>query len=460
MNNKGFILSTYVYILLIFFLLLLGTTLIVLNNTKMLANKMKENVEEIGGNKAKDFSIILLGDKQINMYVGDTFDDPGYIAKTTDGKELTATITDTINNSVAGNYTVTYTIKNGGKSKSAIRIVKVNVRKKEFEYTGSVQKFSIFKDGYYRVELWGAQGGGTSGGNGAYTSGEIFLNKGDELFIYVGGNGKLSSLSGTGTGVITPGGYNGGGASANQSACCNTRYWGSGGGATDVRYFGSDAPTSGDLASDSETGLKARIMVAGGGGGGYGTLTSCIGGGHAGGLNAYNATTANSYGPGYGATQIAGGAAGVATAENLVGESGTFGIGGSRGNMAGGGGGGYYGGGGSAHIDASGGGSSYISGHEGCVAINNTTPISIKCGINTTTYTSVAKTCGEHYSTKTFDNTVMIDGAGYRWTNEKGASPATGENAMPDPEGGYYNSGAGHVSDGYAIITYMGSSIE
>ena len=43
-NNKGMILSTYVYMLLVFFLLLLGTMLVVLNNTKLLADKLKENM--------------------------------------------------------------------------------------------------------------------------------------------------------------------------------------------------------------------------------------------------------------------------------------------------------------------------------------------------------------------------------------------------------------------------------
>ena len=45
-NNKGMILSTYVYMLLVFFLLLLGTMLVVLNNTKLLADKLKENAKD------------------------------------------------------------------------------------------------------------------------------------------------------------------------------------------------------------------------------------------------------------------------------------------------------------------------------------------------------------------------------------------------------------------------------
>lgn len=62
MKKKGFIMSTYVYIyiLLVFFLLLLGTMLVVLNNTRLLANKIKENTD---GNI--DFNLVLKGDKEI-----------------------------------------------------------------------------------------------------------------------------------------------------------------------------------------------------------------------------------------------------------------------------------------------------------------------------------------------------------------------------------------------------------
>ena len=49
-----------IYILLVFFLLLLGTMLVVLNNTRLLANKIKENTD---GNI--DFNLVLKGDKEI-----------------------------------------------------------------------------------------------------------------------------------------------------------------------------------------------------------------------------------------------------------------------------------------------------------------------------------------------------------------------------------------------------------
>ena len=68
MKKNGFIMSTYVYILLVFFLLLLGTMLVVLNNTRLLANKIKENTD---GNI--DFNLILKGDKEIILKELDDF---------------------------------------------------------------------------------------------------------------------------------------------------------------------------------------------------------------------------------------------------------------------------------------------------------------------------------------------------------------------------------------------------
>lgn len=48
----------------------------------------------------------------------------------------------------------------------------------DFGYTGDVQTFTVAVDGYYQVELWGAQG--------EYTKGIIYLKKGTNLYVYVG----------------------------------------------------------------------------------------------------------------------------------------------------------------------------------------------------------------------------------------------------------------------------------
>ena len=66
-----------------------------------------------------------------------------------------------------------------------------------FDYTGDYQVFTVPTDGYYNIELWGAQGGSMTdgsktynGGAGAYTKGTIYLTKGENLYIYIGGKGS------------------------------------------------------------------------------------------------------------------------------------------------------------------------------------------------------------------------------------------------------------------------------
>ena len=95
MKNKGFIMSTYVYILLVFFLLLLGTMLVVLNNTRLLANKIKENTD---GNI--DFNLVLKGDKEIFIVKDSEYTEPGCIATTFDGEKLVTYITNLYEDSI------------------------------------------------------------------------------------------------------------------------------------------------------------------------------------------------------------------------------------------------------------------------------------------------------------------------------------------------------------------------
>ena len=66
-----------------------------------------------------------------------------------------------------------------------------------YDYTGEYQTFTAPESTWYKIELWGARGGQgrtnwtlkQKGGAGAYTSGEIYLEKGTKLYVYVGGNG-------------------------------------------------------------------------------------------------------------------------------------------------------------------------------------------------------------------------------------------------------------------------------
>ena len=223
----------------------------------------------------------------------------------------------------------------------------------DFEYTGNEQTYIVPTDGYYRIEAWGAQGGGDTkytGGKGGYSSGYIFLNKGDTLHVYVGSKGQYCS----GNNCKLENSYNGGGGCMSyelDEATC-----GSGGGATDVRLVGGEW--------NNDTSLNSRIMVAGGGGGGnYVNAWNYGAGGYGGRLISGNAVdlgaidfNANGGTAAIGGTQVKGNA---------------FGIGSGNTNITSvGGGGGYYGGVGST-INAAGGGSSFISGYSGVNAITS-----------------------------------------------------------------------------------------
>lgn len=203
---------------------------------------------------------------------------------------------------------------------------------KTYSYNGSFSTYTAPINGYYQLEVWGAEGGyrssNTYSGKGGYTSGTIFLNKGDVLYVYVGGNGTTHS------------GYNGGGVSGCTIAngCTANIY---GGGASDIR-----------LGSQS---IYSRIIVAGGGGSVGGTTKKGgAGGGTTGGstTESYTGQGCSTTLCGQGGTQTAGGA-GTATS-GYTATAGSFGFGGqgykygtSTFGYGGGGGGGWYGGSGS-----------------------------------------------------------------------------------------------------------------
>ena len=236
-----------------------------------------------------------------------------------------------------------------------------------YDYTGDYQTFYAYKSGVYKLETWGAQGGdrgASNGGKGGYTSGEIYLNKGEMLYIYVGGNGNNHN------------GYNGGGyipEICSSNAICSRPVKVTGGGATDIRLVPG--------TWDNTDGLNSRIMVAGGGGsvGGYGNA------GGAGGLTGGSTSGCGSGGVGPSIT-----AAGSHRA--------SFGKGGNglnaSGGYAGSGGGGFFGGGG-ANPDGSqdddrggGGGSSFAWSNTTKTSVPSSYNVSEKYFINAATYTS------------------------------------------------------------------------
>lgn len=184
-----------------------------------------------------------------------------------------------------------------------------------FDYTGAVQSVTLPK-GTYKLECWGAQGGNrsqdsasatvTGSGLGGYSIGTLTLTQLTTCYIYVGGQGGMSSSTGN---VKVEGGFNGGGFASHEST---GEPGNGGGGATDVR-----------IAQDS---LYARVIVAGGGGGsGEDDETGGYGGGETGGAGSGNTSLTQ-------ASQTSGGT-------NSFG----FGLGGNTYN-GGAGGGGWYGG--------------------------------------------------------------------------------------------------------------------
>ena len=229
----------------------------------------------------------------------------------------------------------------------------------DYSYTGEQQIFTAPLDGYYKLEVWGAQGGTVTsyrGGYGGYSSGAVALKKGDKLYVNVGGAGQGGAVSTNYTG-----GYNGGGATNGTGA---DHYHASGGGATHI------AKVSGQLASIGVSKLDQVLIVAGGGGGAYihnaGTGYASIGG-SGGGYIGTAATTSGSNGKqGLGGSQTAGGRY-TSSTETTSTIFGSFGKGGTpSASWGSAGGGGYYGGGASYGSTSSngnsggGGGSGYI----------------------------------------------------------------------------------------------------
>ena len=231
-----------------------------------------------------------------------------------------------------------------------------------FDYTGGEQEFTTPCSGTYKLETWGAQGGGyvAIGGYGGYSIGNIILKSNAKLFVNVGESGQSSStehLSST---------YNGGGDGTIQTNYKNMRYFSSGGGATHI------AMISGVLSKLEKE--KTNILIISGGGGGayYFANKEVENGGSSGGYIGVNGSqTTKGWGSfGYGGSQTEGGYSlcdDTTCSANDWGRKnysiGGFGYGGSSSidyRPSSGGGSGYYGGGGSGHVQSAGGGSSYI----------------------------------------------------------------------------------------------------
>jgi PEP-CTERM motif-containing protein len=228
-----------------------------------------------------------------------------------------------------------------GASALAILASAAEANAETFAFTGAVQSFTASVSGEYAVELLGA-GGGHTGGRGAEVSGDVFLTAGEDLTLFVGGQGESGINAGGGGGsfvfdgkeVLAVGG--GGGGSGGSGAL-----------------------------GDGGPGLAVTSGGAGGGTGGGGGMDGTGGGGGAG-VNAGSAGYGgDGVGPGhgYGGTFPNGGAGG--SAHGYTGGAGGFGGGGGASYEGGGGGSGFSGGGGGGTGSPGGGGAAYGGGGGG-----------------------------------------------------------------------------------------------
>jgi hypothetical protein len=189
------------------------------------------------------------------------------------------------------------------------------------------------KQGSYKFELWGAQGGnvtGAEGGSGGYSSGILRVSSPIQLYLFIGASGYTPSTVG-----LTKNSFNGGGCGNFYDA---TRVTGPGGGATDIR-------TSNDI--------KDRIIVAGGGAATF-LQKNYNRGGYGGGIVGGDGLDGiGGYAKGGGGKNDTGGSSAVQKGIALYGGNQT-----NTDLIGAGGGGGYFGGGSGRANGASGGGGS------------------------------------------------------------------------------------------------------
>jgi PEP-CTERM motif len=204
--------------------------------------------------------------------------------------------------------------------------------------------------GEYAVELLGASGGnstdfGSKGGLGAEVSGDIFLTAGEDLTLFVGGQGGSATLAGGGGGSFVFHGTDvlavaggGGGAGRLQGGPGGLAGTGGASGSGEFAGFGGTAGTGGGGGlSGGGGGAGVNAAPAGDGGNGIG-LGAGFGGkfpnGGAGGVDGGSGGYGGGGGGGSSGSSLGGGGGG----------SGFSGGGGGGGGAAGGGGGGGGGG--------------------------------------------------------------------------------------------------------------------
>lgn len=263
----------------------------------------------------------------------------------------------------------------------------------QLSFDAGVQTWTIPASGTYRIDAYGAQGGGGSGGLGAQVAADFVLDGGDELHIIVGHPGGLTSQGDA---------YCGGGGGATWVYLSATDELpllvaAGGGGQSEYEYgrsaFGGDGSATVDPTPGNGTGSGDGGIDGNGGAGGINVNRYSTGGGGAGWLTdgEDGLQLRNPKGLGGGAPRN--GALGGEFTHNSGFRNAHGGFGGGGGASdntgAGGGGGGYNGGGGGNNYVGSGmwgsggGGGSYHAG------TNPTAVSGVREGAGTVTITWV-----------------------------------------------------------------------
>ena len=315
----------------------------------------------------------------------------------------------------------------------------------EFQYTGSVQTFTAPVDGYYMLEVWGAQGGDSiadgkvvgTGLAGGYSKGNVHLTAGQTIYISVGGKGGSPTISKDSTG-----GWNGGGNSTwdHGTEGSTGEVAGAGGGATSVQLS-----LIGDGQLSNYKNNKSEVIIVAGGGSGS-SWENSNNGGVGGGVQGGTAGPAA-------ATQTEGYAFGL-------GESAVWGSNWSAdyySNGIPGGGGGWYGGRVQTGSYArAGGGSGYIDGVENGSPSNG---IRKGNGLVKITYSgsesySVPTSKSFEYTGKVQEFVVPI--SGYYKLETWGAQGGTGTGNFTEPGRGGYTAGITYLTQGTVLYVYVG----
>ena len=167
--------------------------------------------------------VITVSPTTLTIYAGSTYTDTGVTATDNINGTITASVvkTGTVNTSLVGSYILTYNVSDTSGNAAAAKTRTVNVINSTFTFTNTgltgmygpnqtqlntayagttlagmvtssagIQLWTVPYTGTYRIETWGAKGGGTAGGLGARMRGDFNLTAGQVLKILVGQLGK------------------------------------------------------------------------------------------------------------------------------------------------------------------------------------------------------------------------------------------------------------------------------